>query len=79
MTSALASALAPTLPLSTSILPIASTPHSPTSPHPPAHPFSLIFSPLRSLRLLREACRSFVRELYVFALSEWAYSQVSCK
>ena len=27
--------------------------------------------------LLREACSSFTRELYVFALSEWAYSQLS--
>lgn len=27
--------------------------------------------------LLREACASFTRELYVFALSEWAYSQLS--
>ena len=79
MTSALASALAPTPPLSTSTLPIASTPHSPTPPHPPARPVSLIFCHIRPLRLLREACRSFVRELYVFALSEWAYSQVSCK
>ena len=74
MTSALASAVAPSPPLSTSALPITSTP-TPTLTLTLIS--TLISTHLRPLRLLREACRSFVRELYVFALSEWAYSQVS--
>ena len=53
--------------------------HSYSHPHPFTliSTLTLISTHLRPLRLLREACRSFVRELYVFALSEWAYSQVS--
>lgn len=51
--------------------------HSHSHPHPFTLISTLISTHLRPLRLLREACRSFVRELYVFALSEWAYSQVS--
>ena len=76
MTSALASALAPSPQLSTSALPITSTPPLPLT-LTLISTLTLIFTHLCPLRLLREACRSFVRELYVFALSEWAYSQVS--
>ena len=65
--------------------PRAPPPFPPLSSHPYPPPTGTLPSTPRPStfhaphRLLREACRSFVRELYVFALSEWAYSQVSSK
>lgn len=75
--------LGPSLSLSTLPSPLYLRPPHRLHSHSHPHPFTLISTltlistHLRPLRLLREACRSFVRELYVFALSEWAYSQVS--